>query len=176
MTQSIQTRMCLRQLVFFIGIMCFCKNVFSQIHTSYQTNANTCDCIYITLQNNSQDTAFIISQSNSVHWWDSCFAYTVFKRESPKVGHSIDITYYYRDIDNYRDNNFLYLLPGNCLKFGARATKEMLDDSLFVSMYMCPVSVSKGESVSTIKRRLEKLKKTKEKMFWGWISFYCPSK
>lgn len=174
--QPIQIRTSLRQIVFLVALIFSSKKVSSQLLTTYQINANTCDCVFVTLQNNSHDTAYIISQSNSIHGWDSCFAYTVFKREYPKVGHSIDISYYYKDLDSYRENNFLYLLPGNSLTFGARTTDAILGDSLFVSMYMCPIPVSKEKDVSAIRCQMDKLKNTKEKMPWRWISYNCISK
>ena len=161
-------------LIICIIILLFNNNAISQINASYGNNIYACNCINITLVNSSSDTVYVISQSNSIQYWDSCFAYTIFPPTPPRKGYDLNITYYYRDMDNY-NQNYIYLFPDSSINFGARINNDIIKDSLFISMYVYSIAVKIGETAQNMKTAVEKTKKSRRNMLKEWRSYYCRS-
>ena len=143
-----------------------------QLTASYKNNIYACNCISVVLKNNSPDTIYAIAQSYSIQYWDSCFAYSIFQANPPQNGYNLNITYYYRDLDDYH-HNIIYLFPDSTLMFGARSRNEMISDSLFISMYISTVSVQNGATMTNMKSALGKMKKRQKRVPWEWRNYFC---
>ncbi len=83
------------------------------------------------------------------------------------------MSYYYRDMDNMNSNIF-FILPDSILSFGARSNNSMLNDSLFITVYMYAMPIKKEDGITGILKQLELLGKLKKiQLPWQWKSYYC---
>lgn len=133
--------------------------------------AQVCNCFNIKLKNKSNDTVYVISQSFSILYKDTCFAYTVFKREK-KNGYTLNLSYYDDGVDGYSsksNNRHFYLYPDSTLFFGARTNEIINSDSLFVSMFVFALPIKKSKGINIIEKN--KLRTATE--LWKWETYYC---
>lgn len=161
-----------RNLIFIIFSMLVGTSALGQLHLSYKKNSYVNSCISIELKNICSDTVYILSQSSSIYIWDSCFAFDVIKRDKQSGGNEINITSVEFDLDNY-NHRYVSILPDSTFSFGARSNSNMIQDSLFASMYVYAMPVKKGESTINMNVEIEKLRKGKKKAFEQWRILYC---
>ena len=156
-------------VVTLIMLSLFSNHSYCQLKASYAVN--TCNCDYLFLKNVSKDTVYIISQSESIYEWDSCFAYDVFKVEN-KESYDLNITH----IDFAGDSRFhrqLYVFPDSTFKLGVRANDSINNNKLFISLNVYAMPIKKGETINGIRESIKKIGQRKNKTSWEWRKLNC---
>ena len=145
----------------------------AQINASYSLNKHTCDCINISIKNESKDSVYVVSQSNSIYNWDSCFTYDVSQSTLIENSHNLNVTNVDFDNDNYW-HRYIFILPDSTYTFGARSNREILAGVLSLSVYVNSVFIKDISKIEEIRSwETKKMKKRKFIPGWEWRSIYA---
>ncbi|RYE26435.1 MAG: hypothetical protein EOP51_00320 [Sphingobacteriales bacterium] len=137
---------------------------------SYFINPNSCDCINVKIKNTSKDSVYILSQSNSIYNWDTCFTYDITGLGGSDEGYSINITNVNFEMDNYC-HRYIFIYPDSTFAFGARTNAKISNNKLYISLYANHIHVDEKEKIKKIKAwETTKIRKRNFVPGWEWKS------